>query len=99
MAMAFDSSLRSVSSKSSEPSFRRTHFKTQAILQHRSKKGQSACRSPAHLSKGGLSPAVTFALLRAVNGIRAIFDKSTASGRDDGSPPFPFARQQRTFRP
>jgi hypothetical protein len=41
-----------------KPSFRRTHFKTQAILQHRSKKGQSACRSAAHLSKGVLGPAV-----------------------------------------
>jgi hypothetical protein len=33
-------------------------LKTQAILQHRSKKGQSAFRSTAHLSKGALGPAV-----------------------------------------
>jgi hypothetical protein len=33
-------------------------LKTQAILQHRSKKGQSAFRSAAHLSKGALGPAV-----------------------------------------
>ena len=33
-------------------------MKTQAILQHRSKKGQSAFRSAAHLSKGALGPAV-----------------------------------------
>jgi hypothetical protein len=33
-------------------------LKTQAILQHRSKKGQSACRSAAHLSKGAPGPAV-----------------------------------------
>jgi hypothetical protein len=49
-------------------------LKTQAILQHRSKKERSA----AHLSKGTLGPAATFALVRAVN-IRVIFDESRAS--------------------
>jgi hypothetical protein len=53
-------------------------LKTQAILQHRSKKEQSVCRSAAHLSKGMLGPAATFALVRAVN-IRVIFDESRAS--------------------
>jgi hypothetical protein len=53
-------------------------LKTQAILQHRSKKGQSAFRSAAHLSKGALGPLWTFALLRVVDGIRVIFDESRA---------------------
>ena len=54
-------------------------MKTQAILQHRSKKGQSAFRSAAHLSKGALAQLWTFALLRVVDGIRVIFDESRAS--------------------
>src|SRR5260370_42097443 len=41
--------------------------------------------APHTLAREGLSPAVTLAWVRAVNGIRVIFDESRASGRDDGS--------------
>src|SRR5713101_2095339 len=41
--------------------------------------------APHTLARECLVQLSTFALLRAVNGIRVIFDESSASGRDDGS--------------
>ena len=54
-------------------------MKTQDILQRRSKKGQSACRSAAHLSNECLARPWTLALLRVVHSIRIIFDELRAS--------------------
>jgi hypothetical protein len=59
------------------PPFAGAHLKTQAILQRRFKKGQSAC--PDTLARVLLGRAWTFALLRVVRGIRVIFDESRAS--------------------
>src|SRR5208282_3173882 len=61
------------------PAFALAHLKTQAILQHRSKKGQSAFRSTAHLSKGALGPAVDNRFVACCRLIRIIFDESRAS--------------------
>src|SRR5438270_13239575 len=41
--------------------------------------------APYTLARERLVRLSTFALLRAVNGIRVIFDESRSSGRDDGS--------------
>jgi hypothetical protein len=54
-------------------------LKTQAILQHRSKKGQSLSAAPHTLARERLARLWTFALLRVVDGIRVIFDESRAS--------------------
>ena len=54
-------------------------MKTQTMLQHRSKKGQSAFHSVAHLARERLARLWTFELLRVVDCIRVIFDESRAS--------------------
>ena len=47
-------------------------MKTQAILQHRFKKGQSASRSAAHLARERLARLWTFALLRTRRSVAAL---------------------------
>jgi hypothetical protein len=83
----------------------RTHFKTQAILQHRSKNNLLSA-APHTLAREGLARLSTFARVRAVNGIRVIFDETRASVTSqvwvnhvisNARQPLPLFTQQPTF--